>query len=93
MVITRCPVCGKIYDDPPAISRKDNRTKICPECGVREALEPAIENGVLDQETSDKILRLTRRKPKYSSLYDRELARVNATGNKWAIENFHATHD
>lgn len=27
------------------------------------------------------------------SLYEREKARVYATGNKWAIENFHATHD
>ena len=92
-MITRCPVCGKIYDDPPAISRKDNRTKICPECGVREALEPAVENGVLDKETSDEIIKLTRKRPTYSSLYERECARVHATGNKWAIENFHATHD
>ena len=27
------------------------------------------------------------------SAYEREKARVYATGNKWAIENFHATHD
>lgn len=27
------------------------------------------------------------------SLYDRTKAQVYATGNKWAIENFHATHD
>lgn len=25
--------------------------------------------------------------------YERTKARVYATGNKWAIENFHATHD
>ncbi len=25
--------------------------------------------------------------------YERTRARVYATGNKWAIENFHATHD
>lgn len=29
----------------------------------------------------------------YSSPYDRTKAQVYATGNKWAIENFHATHD
>ena len=27
------------------------------------------------------------------SMYERTRARVYATGNKWAIENFHATHD
>lgn len=27
------------------------------------------------------------------SAYDRTKAQVYATGNKWAIENFHATHD
>ena len=27
------------------------------------------------------------------SQYDRLKAQVYATGNKWAIENFHATHD
>lgn len=27
------------------------------------------------------------------SAYERTKAAVYATGNKWAIENFHATHD
>lgn len=37
----KCPVCGKEYTAPPAISRKDNKTEICPLCGTREALENA----------------------------------------------------
>ena len=37
----KCPVCGKEYQEPPAISRKDNKTEICPDCGVMEALEAA----------------------------------------------------
>ena len=28
-----------------------------------------------------------------TSMYERTKAQVYATGNKWAIENFHATHD
>ena len=32
-----CPLCGKQYSDYPAISRKDNRTKICTSCGQAEA--------------------------------------------------------
>lgn len=37
----RCPVCGKEYEDRPALSRKDNVTEICPTCGISEALEAA----------------------------------------------------
>ena len=34
-----CPKCHKHYRGHPALSREDNKTKICPECGQREALE------------------------------------------------------
>lgn len=34
-----CPRCGAVYRAHPAISRTDNRTEICPDCGIREALE------------------------------------------------------
>lgn len=34
-----CPKCGKEYDDYPAISRRDNKTEICPLCGMSEAWE------------------------------------------------------
>ena len=34
-----CPLCGKAYAEPPALSRKDNETLICPDCGTKEALE------------------------------------------------------
>ncbi len=34
----KCPRCGKKYNTYPAISRKDNETKICPKCGNEEAL-------------------------------------------------------
>ena len=33
-----CPLCGKIYHGHPALSRKDNETLICSDCGTREAL-------------------------------------------------------
>ena len=33
-----CPVCGREYHEAPALSRVDNTTPICPDCGVREAL-------------------------------------------------------
>lgn len=34
----RCPKCGKYYSGYPALSREDNKTKICPECGTKEAI-------------------------------------------------------
>ena len=36
-----CPICGKPYTDPPALSRTDNKTLICPDCSVHQALESA----------------------------------------------------
>ena len=36
-----CPKCGQAYYGYPALSRQDNRTEICPDCGIREALGAA----------------------------------------------------
>ena len=40
--IRNCPICHRDYKDYPALSRRDNKTEICPECGVLEALEDMI---------------------------------------------------
>ena len=38
--IGECPRCEELFDaEFPALSRKDNKTKICSECGTSEALE------------------------------------------------------
>lgn len=34
-----CPKCNRPYTGHPALSRSDNETPICPDCGIREALE------------------------------------------------------
>ena len=44
-----CPKCGSRYHEPPALSRVDNQTLICPDCGTREALE-SIGVGAEEQE-------------------------------------------
>ena len=36
--LKQCPRCGNLYAGAPAISRTDNETLICPDCGTREAL-------------------------------------------------------
>ena len=35
----KCPICKKEIGKYPAISRKDNKTEICSNCGMLEALE------------------------------------------------------
>ena len=37
--IKKCPICHGLYTDAPALSRKDNKTLICPNCGMNEAME------------------------------------------------------
>ena len=52
-----CPLCGKAYAAPPALSRTDNETLICPDCGIRQALESI---GISTEE-QDKILSIIHR--------------------------------
>ena len=47
-----CPLCGQAYTDVPALSRTDNETLICPDCGTRQALQSI---GVSEEE-QEKIL-------------------------------------
>lgn len=34
-----CPLCGRTYHGVPALSRTDNETLICSDCGTRQALQ------------------------------------------------------
>jgi len=35
----KCPKCGRNYDRLLALSRRDNKTKICDSCGMQKAIE------------------------------------------------------
>ena len=37
----KCPKCGKETEWLRALSRVDNKTRICDECGTKEALDAA----------------------------------------------------
>lgn len=39
MRAAQCPKCNAVYTAPPAVSREDGYTLICPDCGTREALQ------------------------------------------------------
>ena len=56
-----CPYCGTEYQGYPAISREDNKTPICPDCGTREALE-SIGVNVKEQEQIIKTIHKTQEK-------------------------------
>jgi len=42
--ISGCPICRRIITNYPALSRTDNKTKICPACGQNEAVF-GVKNG------------------------------------------------
>ena len=50
--LRKCPKCGMLFSERGAVSRVDNVTIICPDCGTREALETM---GISIEE-QDKIL-------------------------------------
>lgn len=47
-----CPLCGKPYSGVPALSRTDNKTYICSDCGTKQALASI---GISEEE-QEKIL-------------------------------------
>ena len=47
-----CPRCGGGYSGHGAVSRADNLTVICPDCGTREALQSIDVN----EKEQDKII-------------------------------------
>ena len=55
---TVCPRCKKPYKGRPALSRTDNKTYICPDCGTLEALEAIGASEELKKEIMDYIHKL-----------------------------------
>lgn len=52
-----CPICGGEYHGALALSRTDNATMICPDCGTRQSLE----NMNLPPEEIEKIISIIHR--------------------------------
>lgn len=67
------PKCGGKFERLLAVSRIDNKTMICDNCGTMEALD-SVPQGILTPQVRTRIA-------------------VAATRNKWAMENFNATHN
>ena len=52
-----CAFCGMEYQGGPALSRSDNQTLSCPDCGTRQALESMGDS----QEEQEKIVSIIHR--------------------------------
>ena len=50
-----CPKCKKVYTGRPPLSRADNKTNICPDCGTLEALEAVGASEEAKREVMDAI--------------------------------------
>lgn len=59
--VRKCPKCGSEYQGHPAISREDNKTPICPDCGTREALA-SMGIDIKEQEQIIKTIHRTQEK-------------------------------
>lgn len=72
----------------------ETRTRICPACGQRYTEPPALSRR--DNETeicpTCGMKEALAAMPRRESPAERTRQAVYATGNKWSIENFEATH-
>lgn len=54
-----CPECGQVYTDPPAVSKIDNQTYVCANCGRKETVEyyrqEITKNNPQGNETREKV--------------------------------------
>lgn len=57
-----CSICVQKYNGYPGLSRKDGKTQICPDCGMREELEAfGYETNKIEERIAE-IHRLQREK-------------------------------
>jgi len=50
--IKKCPECGDFYTGTGTLSRRDNETELCSQCGIFEALEDAGYTTIKDMDLS-----------------------------------------
>ncbi len=52
-----CPKCGRNFQRLLTMSRTDNKTMICDECGIREALN-SLPDGILTPQECTQCIQL-----------------------------------
>lgn len=79
-----CPRCGRTYTDFPAWSRYDNKTMICPDCGVEEAMINYTGGKLRDPHLVDKD---TERKEKFEEVTIENPSNGASSANKKELED------
>ena len=49
----KCPICSREYSERPALSRADNKTEICPTCGMLEAVQSVPAAAMTEQQRTE----------------------------------------
>ena len=63
-ILPVCPICQKAYSRHPALSRADGETMICPDCGLREAMDAVGFKKELQEEVIAETKKKEPEKPK-----------------------------
>ncbi len=49
----KCPKCNKDFTGTGALSRRDNKTEICSQCGIDEAMADFFQNALVVKEDAE----------------------------------------
>lgn len=77
----KCPKCGKTYTEYPALSRRDNKTYICPQCGTGEAMEDFKKANLQEDNNTDEINEEFKVGDVVTDLIDNDLAVIEEIDN------------
>ena len=89
----KCPRCGAVITFYPAICRKDNKTEICSDCGVIEAIEEYINNknklevGMYVRTKVGMIAKIIDKRDVSGSLHREEIVFILDNGNRLALHS------
>ena len=92
-----CGRCGAVYATPPALSRVDNSTEVCPWCGIAEALygfyQPNEQMPALTEERRRELTKVVRNEGEAAKIAIRNLRRDANEAVKKLVKDKLASED
>ena len=80
-----CPRCGKLSKVPSALSRRDNKTEICSDCGTGEAVFDLMIHTMWWAGKKEKVKKLKKEERKWLKMPEKKEV-IIWTGFKWTLE-------
>ena len=74
-----CPSCGRVFIGHGAVSRKDNRTEICPACGAEEAID-ALQGSLGSRATPEQAEAFRRMKAEIRAVVEESCKKGDGNG-------------